>query len=94
MVNFAAKLGPRTTYRFFVQDGRDSQRIVANDVARSDSGFDVDTNAVTIVGADGAESLPLQSKDRVAAEILDRVERLLTVWNKSTTAQDAEVRSS
>ena len=34
--------------------------IVANDVSRDDAGFDVDTNAVTIVGADGAETLPLQ----------------------------------
>jgi len=42
-----------------------------------DAGFDVDTNAVTIVGADGAEALPLQSKSRVAAEILNRVEKLL-----------------
>jgi len=51
--------------------------IVANDVSRSDAGFDVETNAVTIVGAEGAETLPLQPKARVAAEILDRVERLL-----------------
>ena len=36
--------------------------IVANDVSRADAGFDVDTNAVTIVGADGAETLPLQSQ--------------------------------
>ena len=48
--------------------------IVANDVSRADAGFDVDTNAVTIVGPDGAETLPLQSKARVAAAILDRVE--------------------
>ena len=51
--------------------------IVANDVSRADAGFDVDTNAVTIVGPDGAEALPLQSKARVAAAILDRVEKLL-----------------
>jgi phosphopantothenoylcysteine decarboxylase/phosphopantothenate--cysteine ligase len=51
--------------------------IVANDVARTDAGFDVDTNAVTIISAEGAESLPLQPKSRVAAEILDRVEKLL-----------------
>ena len=51
--------------------------IVANDVSRADAGFDVDTNAVTIVGPDGAEAIPLQSKARVAAEILDRVEQLL-----------------
>ena len=48
-----------------------------NDVARTDSGFDVDSNAVTIVSAEGAETLPLQSKARVASEILDRIEKLL-----------------
>jgi phosphopantothenoylcysteine decarboxylase/phosphopantothenate--cysteine ligase len=52
--------------------------IVANDVSRDDAGFDVDTNAVTIIGAAGPETLPLQSKSRVAAEVLDRVERLLS----------------
>ena len=52
--------------------------IVANDVSRADAGFDVETNLVTIVGPDGAEPLPLQSKARVASAILDRVEKLLT----------------
>ena len=51
--------------------------IVANDVSRADAGFDVDTNAVTIVSADGVEDVPLQSKRAVAGRILDRVERLL-----------------
>jgi len=51
--------------------------IVANDVSRADAGFDVDTNAVTIIGADGANTLPLQSKSSVAVEILNRVEKLL-----------------
>lgn len=51
--------------------------IVANDVSRADRGFDVDTNEVTIVGEHGDEHVPLRSKDRVAAIILDRVEDLL-----------------
>jgi phosphopantothenoylcysteine decarboxylase/phosphopantothenate--cysteine ligase len=51
--------------------------IVANDVSRPDAGFDVETNAVTLVGRDGVETLPLQSKSAVAAEIFDRVERML-----------------
>jgi phosphopantothenoylcysteine decarboxylase/phosphopantothenate--cysteine ligase len=51
--------------------------IVANDVSQSDRGFEVDTNAVTIVTADGDEVVPLQSKDRVAGVILDSAERLL-----------------
>ena len=51
--------------------------IVANDVSQPDRGFEVDTNAVTIVTADGDDVVPLQSKDRVAAVILDGAERLL-----------------
>jgi phosphopantothenoylcysteine decarboxylase/phosphopantothenate--cysteine ligase len=51
--------------------------IVANDVSRADAGFDVSTNAVTLVWADGTETLPLQSKARIAAVILDRVEALM-----------------
>jgi len=51
--------------------------IVANDVSQADRGFEVDTNAVTVVTADGEDVVPLQSKDRVAAVILDNAERLL-----------------
>jgi phosphopantothenoylcysteine decarboxylase/phosphopantothenate--cysteine ligase len=53
--------------------------IVANDVSRKDAGFDVETNAVTLVSAEGTEELPLQSKRDVAARILDRIERLIAV---------------
>jgi phosphopantothenoylcysteine decarboxylase/phosphopantothenate--cysteine ligase len=51
--------------------------IVANDVSRADAGFDVETNAVTIVSATESEEIPLQHKSAVAAVILDRVERLM-----------------
>ena len=52
--------------------------IVANDAREPGAGFSVDTNRVTLLGRGGAEeSLPLMSKDAVADEILDRVERLL-----------------
>jgi phosphopantothenoylcysteine decarboxylase / phosphopantothenate---cysteine ligase len=51
--------------------------IVANDVSQPDQGFDTETNAVTIVGDDGEQAVPLQSKARVAAIILDRIEHLL-----------------
>ena len=37
----------------------------------------VEPGNTVIVGPDGAETLPLQSKSRVAAEILDRVEQML-----------------
>ncbi len=52
--------------------------IVANDVSAPDRGFDAPTNEVTIVTATGEEVVPLQSKERVAARILDRVETLLS----------------
>jgi phosphopantothenoylcysteine decarboxylase / phosphopantothenate---cysteine ligase len=52
--------------------------IVANDVNRPDSGFQVDTNEVTIISAKGEpQVLPLLSKVEVAARILDRVVELL-----------------
>jgi phosphopantothenoylcysteine decarboxylase/phosphopantothenate--cysteine ligase len=52
--------------------------IVANDVSRGDAGFNVDDNAVSFVWPEGeVEELALLSKDRVASEILDRVEKLL-----------------
>jgi phosphopantothenoylcysteine decarboxylase/phosphopantothenate--cysteine ligase len=59
--------------------------IVANDVSRADAGFEVDTNAVTIVGDGGADEVPLQSKSGVASAILDRVERL--VQRRTTAAR-------
>jgi phosphopantothenoylcysteine decarboxylase / phosphopantothenate---cysteine ligase len=52
--------------------------IVANDVSADDRGFDAPANEVTIITADNEEAIPLQSKERVAARILDRVESLLS----------------
>ncbi|MCX6046924.1 MAG: bifunctional phosphopantothenoylcysteine decarboxylase/phosphopantothenate--cysteine ligase CoaBC [Chloroflexi bacterium] len=52
--------------------------IVANDVSAPDAGFAVDTNRVTLLGADGTvEILPLLSKTEVAEQILQRVVKLL-----------------
>ena len=47
--------------------------IVANDVTQKGAGFDVDTNIVTLITREGADSLPLMTKDEVAGCILDRV---------------------
>jgi len=52
--------------------------VVANDVSRTDAGFEVDDNEVTIVSADGEEVVPLQSKAAIANRVLDRVEALLS----------------
>jgi phosphopantothenoylcysteine synthetase/decarboxylase len=51
--------------------------IVANDISRTDAGFDADTNAVTLVTAEGDEPVALAPKSQIAATILDRAEALL-----------------
>jgi phosphopantothenoylcysteine decarboxylase/phosphopantothenate--cysteine ligase len=77
LVGFAAETQNLVASATAKRERKHADLVVANDVSRPDAGFDVETNAVTIVGADGVETLPLQSKARVAAEILDRVEKLL-----------------
>jgi phosphopantothenoylcysteine decarboxylase / phosphopantothenate---cysteine ligase len=57
--------------------------VVANDVSRADAGFEVDTNAVTIVSATDAVEVPLQSKAAIAARILDAVEPLVMARSNS-----------
>jgi phosphopantothenoylcysteine decarboxylase/phosphopantothenate--cysteine ligase len=58
--------------------GKQVDLIVANDVSRTDAGFDADTNEVTLIDHAGTERIALQSKAGVAAAILDRVEQLLS----------------
>ena len=49
--------------------------IVANDVTQADAGFQVDTNRVVLLDADGqAERLPLLHKHDVAVAILERLQ--------------------
>jgi len=51
--------------------------IVANDISRSDAGFEVDENAVLFVWPSGeVEELPLLPKTGVAAQLFDRIEKL------------------
>ena len=77
LIGFAAETEDVIAHASAKREREHVDLIVANDVSRSDAGFDVDTNLVTIVGPSGAETLPLQSKSRVASEILDRVEKLI-----------------
>jgi phosphopantothenoylcysteine decarboxylase/phosphopantothenate--cysteine ligase len=60
-------------------DAKRLDLIVANDATEEGSGFDVDTNRVTVLWNDrDPEVLPLMSKDELAEEILDRVAGLLS----------------
>jgi phosphopantothenoylcysteine decarboxylase / phosphopantothenate---cysteine ligase len=77
LIGFAAETEDVVAHAAEKRERKHADLIVANDVSRPDAGFDVKTNAVTIVGPAGADVLPLQSKSRVASEILDRVEKLI-----------------
>jgi phosphopantothenoylcysteine decarboxylase / phosphopantothenate---cysteine ligase len=77
LVGFAAQAGNPVERAREKLRGKQVDMIVANDISRPDAGFDVETNAVTVVTPDGAEPLPLAAKSTVAAAILDRAERLL-----------------
>jgi phosphopantothenoylcysteine decarboxylase/phosphopantothenate--cysteine ligase len=88
LVGFAAETHDVVAYAQGKLREKAADLIVANDVSRTDAGFDVDTNAVTLVTASTAEDVPLQSKAAVAARILDRVEQFLT----AVPAKNASVK--
>jgi phosphopantothenoylcysteine decarboxylase/phosphopantothenate--cysteine ligase len=77
LVGFAAESGDP------LEKGREKLRrksadlIVANDISRTDAGFDSELNAATIIGRGHEEQFPLGPKTLLAARILDRAEKLL-----------------
>ena len=78
LVGFAAETGdPRPRARQKLQ-AKQVDLIVANDVSRADGGFDVDTNAATLISASGEVDTPVQLKSELASTIVDRIEQLLS----------------
>jgi phosphopantothenoylcysteine decarboxylase / phosphopantothenate---cysteine ligase len=78
LIGFAAETGDVVERARAKRSSKKLDMIVANDVSAADRGFDVATNEVTLITQDGEEVVPLQSKEGVAARILDRVETLLS----------------
>ena len=78
LVGFAAETGDPVTRARDKRVQKGIELMVANDVSRPDAGFDVATNAVTLIDAEGERVVPVQSKARVAGVVLDRVEQLLS----------------
>ena len=78
LVGFTAETGDPVARARDKRVNKGIELMVANDVSRSDAGFDVTTNAVTLIDAEGERVVPVQSKARVAEAILDRVEQLLS----------------
>jgi phosphopantothenoylcysteine decarboxylase/phosphopantothenate--cysteine ligase len=77
LIGFAAETHDLLAHAREKLDRKGIDVIVANDVSQPGAGFDVPTNAVTLISREGNETVALQSKVAVAARILDRVERLL-----------------
>ena len=77
LVGFAAETSEAVPKARAKRAKKNVDLIVANDVSQPGVGFDTETNAVTLVSADSERAIPLQSKDRIAAAILDRIEELL-----------------
>jgi phosphopantothenoylcysteine decarboxylase/phosphopantothenate--cysteine ligase len=78
LVGFAADHGERGLERArekLVRKRVDA--IVFNDVARTDIGFDATDNEVTLVSAERDRTFAKASKDEIAAQILDEVEKLI-----------------
>jgi phosphopantothenoylcysteine decarboxylase / phosphopantothenate---cysteine ligase len=99
----AARKGSRITVGFAAEtedlerNARDKLKrkrldlIVANDVTKEGAGFAVDTNIVTMIGADGRPTpLPKLPKDEVADAILDRVVALRAARKKSASKSPAK----
>jgi phosphopantothenoylcysteine decarboxylase/phosphopantothenate--cysteine ligase len=74
LVGFAAETEALEANALSKLRAKNLDLIVANDVSRDGAGFDVDTNIVTLIGADGAATpLPQMPKRAVAGAIWDWV---------------------
>jgi len=77
LVGFAAETEELLTHARGKLEAKNLDMIVANDVSRSDAGFEADTNIVKMIFRDGTvEDSKLMSKDEVADLILDRARDL------------------
>ena len=77
LVGFAAETHDVVPRARAKREAKGIDVIIANDVSRADAGFEVDANAVTIIGQQGEENVPLASKGAIAATIVDRLETWL-----------------
>lgn len=74
LIGFAAETEKLIEHAKAKLEKKNLDMIVANDVSREGAGFDVDTNIVRFIYADGrVEELDLMAKSEVAGQLLDRV---------------------
>ena len=77
LVGFAAESGDPVPRGREKLQRKSADLIVANDISRSDAGFDAEMNVATLISRDGEEPFSLGPKSVLAARILDRAEQLL-----------------
>ncbi len=74
LVGFAAETRQLRDHARQKLEAKNLDMIVANRIGEAGSGFEVDTNKVTLLHRDGREEgLPVMSKDELAHELLNRV---------------------
>ena len=83
LVGFAAESGDPVVRGQQKLQTKQVDMIVANDVSSPGAGFDTETNAVTLITAEGSEAVPLAPKTQIASTILDRAEKLLS-WTPAS----------
>jgi len=76
IIGFAAETGRKIDRARKKLKEKNMDMIIFNDVAKADSGFDVDTNRVVIIDKEKEIRLPLMSKDSVADAILERLSEI------------------
>lgn len=78
IVGFAAESEHLLTHAQAKLERKGLDLLIANDITAPDAGFEVDTNRVIMLGADGTQTpLALASKTRIAEAIVERVGMLL-----------------
>ena len=76
LVGFAAESNHHLKEGLRKLHAKNVDMMVVNDILGKQTGFDVDTNQVTLVDKSGHVSLPLMSKEQTANKIWDRVIQL------------------
>jgi phosphopantothenoylcysteine decarboxylase/phosphopantothenate--cysteine ligase len=86
LIGFAAQTGDVVAPARRKLQAKRVDLVVANDVAAPGSGFEVETNQVTLVSAADVVTLPIMAKTDVASAVLDRLERMLHTPQAEATA--------
>lgn len=72
-VGFAAETQDVLSYARGKLERKHLDMIIANDVSRSDIGFNSDENAVTVVTSESEQELPQASKRQLAGQLIEKI---------------------